>query len=112
MQREFEDGDVSEEEEEYLEEEVAEEPAKFRILKKILGSITKVKLDLYFYTGSMNTKELINQITDMDNFFEYEETDGEKKFKFVVTKLKGQATLWWDGVQGKRRRKKNQIIKS
>lgn len=38
----------------------------------------------------------------MEKFFDYEETKEGKKVKFVVTKLKGHATLWWDGVQEER----------
>ena len=40
----------------------------------------------------------------MEKFFDYEETKDEKKVNFVVTKLKGHATLWWDGVQAERKR--------
>jgi hypothetical protein len=42
----------------------------------------------------------------MENLFEYDKMDDEKKMKFVVTKLKGHATLWWDNVQVERRRNK------
>ena len=34
----------------------------------------------------------------MEKFFDYEEMAEERKVKFVVTKLKGHATLWFDGV--------------
>ena len=40
----------------------------------------------------------------MEKLFDYEEMTKERKVKFVVTKLKGHAALWWDGVQTKRRR--------
>ena len=40
----------------------------------------------------------------MDKFFNYEEMDEGKRVQFAVTKLKGHAALWWDGVQAKRRR--------
>ena len=48
----------------------------------------------------------------MDNFFDYEEMEEEKRVKCTVTKLKGHATLWWDGVQAKRRRPSMQPIKN
>lgn len=38
--------------------------------------------------------------------------DDEKKVKFAITKLKGHAALWWDGVQAERRPKDKQKIKS
>lgn len=53
----------------------------------------------------MEPEELIGWITEMDNFFEYEEMDEEKKVKFVVEILKGCETPWWDGFQIERRRK-------
>ena len=40
----------------------------------------------------------------MENLFDYEEMEEERKVKFVVTKLKGHAPLWWDGVQIERGR--------
>ena len=36
----------------------------------------------------------------------------EKRVKFVVTKFKGQAALWWDGVQAERRRLGKEPIKN
>ena len=50
------------------------------------------------YNGSLNPEELVEWINDMEKFFEYEEMNDEKKVKFAVTKLKGHASLWWDGV--------------
>ena len=48
----------------------------------------------------------------MDNFFDYEEMDEGKRVKFAIKKLKGHATLWWDGVQAERRRVGKQPIKN
>ena len=51
-------------------------------------------------------------INEMNKCFDYEEISEDKKVKFVVTKLKGHATLWWDGVQVERRRVGKKPIKS
>jgi len=48
----------------------------------------------------------------MEKFFDYEEIEEGKKVKFAVTKLKGHATLCWDGVQEERRRLGKQPIKN
>jgi hypothetical protein len=48
----------------------------------------------------------------MDKHFDYEKTPDDKKVKFTVTKLKGHALLWWDGVQAERKKKNKQPIKS
>ena len=38
--------------------------------------------------------------------------DEGKRVKFSITKLKGHAMLWWDGVQAERRRLGKQPIKN
>eukprot|EP00253_Pinus_taeda_P027252 PITA_27252 len=48
----------------------------------------------------------------MEKFFDYEETEDEKKVKFAITKLKGHAAIWWDGVQAERKRLGKQPIKN
>eukprot|EP00253_Pinus_taeda_P028723 PITA_28723 len=48
----------------------------------------------------------------MEKFFDYEETEDEKKVKFVFTKLKGPAALWWDGVKAERKRLGKQPIRN
>eukprot|EP00253_Pinus_taeda_P019513 PITA_19513 len=48
----------------------------------------------------------------MEKLFAYEETEDEKKVNFAVTKLKGHATLWWDGVQAERKRLGKKPIKN
>ena len=40
----------------------------------------------------------------MEKFFDHKEMEKEQKVKFVVTKLKRHASLWWDGVQVERRK--------
>ena len=41
----------------------------------------------------------------MDKLFDSDEKDDEKKVKFIVTRIKGHASLWWNGVQIERRNK-------
>ena len=60
----------------------------------------------------MAAKNLIEWINDLDKYFEYDEVEENKKVKFVVTRLKGQASLWWDNVQAERRKNNNPSIKS
>lgn len=98
-------GDVSEPEAEAVEEEEpAEVTPEMRFFKSVLGSTSKTRLKVSFYIGGLNPEELIDQINDMDKSFDYEEMAEGKRVKFVVTKLKGHAVLWWDGVQAERRR--------
>lgn len=110
-QRELESWDVSEEEEESPKEEVVEYPQETKILNIVLGYVMKENVNLSSYISSLNPKGLIDQIIEMENFFEFDEMEQEKKVKFVVTKLKGCATLWWNVVQVERRRNNKQEIK-
>jgi hypothetical protein len=48
----------------------------------------------------------------MDKFFDYDETNEERKVKFVVTRLKGHASLWWNGVHTERRNQGNVPIRN
>ena len=48
----------------------------------------------------------------MEKFFDYDETYEERKAKFAVTRLKGHASLWWNGVQTERRNQGNVPIKN
>ena len=78
----------------------------------MLRSTARPKTEVSVYQGGLNPEELIDWINGMEKFFDYEETEDEKKVKFVVTKLKGHAALWWDGVQAKRKRLGKQPIKN
>eukprot|EP00253_Pinus_taeda_P016806 PITA_16806 len=40
----------------------------------------------------------------MDKYFECEEVSDDRRVKFTTTRLKGDIALWWDSVQGERRR--------
>jgi hypothetical protein len=64
------------------------------------------------YEGNLNVEELLDWISSLDKYFDYEEIDDEKKVKHAVTRLKGHATLWWDELQADRRRKGKTKIKS
>ena len=69
-----------------------------RFLQSVLRFIARPKTEVSIYEGGLNPEELIDWINGMEKFFDYEETKDEKKLKFAITKLKGHATLWWDGV--------------
>ena len=101
------DGDISDDEEEDQEEavELIQESAKLKLLKLVLGFISRPKIKISIYDSSLKTNTLIDWVSELDKYFEYKEIDEEKKVKFVVTRLKGHATLWWESVQVYRRSK-------
>jgi hypothetical protein len=58
------------------------------------------------YEGNLDFEELMDWVSDLENFFDYEHIDDEKKVKHVVTRIKGNAMLWWDELQSDRKRYK------
>ena len=74
-----------------------------RLLRTVLGSAVKPKIEVPSFAGGLNPEELVDWINEMNKCFDYEEMSEDKKVKFAVTKLKGHAALWWDGVQAERK---------
>ena len=56
------------------------------------------KLEVPIYQGGLDVNEILDWINELDNFFHYDETNDENKVKFAVIRLKGNASLWWNGV--------------
>ena len=95
-------GDTSDEEVHEEEEETIVDTSEVKILKSFFGTGSSSKVDVSFYNGSLDPEELIYWINAMNKHFDYAEVKEEKKVRFVVTKLRGHASLWWDGVQKER----------
>jgi hypothetical protein len=57
------------------------------------------------YEVNLDVEELLDWVSAMEKYFNYEDVDEEKRVRHVVTKLKGHATLWWDELQAERRSK-------
>jgi len=113
-QRDPEAGDMSDPEEEAPEivETPVQESAELKLLMSVLGTSSGPKPELSTYDGSLTAENLIDWVSDLDKYIEYDEIDEEKKVKFVVTRLKGHASLWWDSVQAEMRKKNKPVIES
>ena len=99
-------GDISEAESENEagNEEVSVEDATEERLFRVVARIgAKEKMDIPMYEGNLDFEELLDWIRDLEKYFDYEDVEEDKKFKHVVTRLKGHATLWWDELQADRR---------
>eukprot|EP00253_Pinus_taeda_P008970 PITA_08970 len=99
-------------------EEVAEPEDEFegvtselRLLKSVLLSSHKPRHELPTYDGSLSTDVLLDWLSEVNKYFEFEETSEDKQVKFAATKLKGHASLWWDRIQAERKRLHKQPIK-
>jgi len=112
-QRDPEVGDVSDPKEEEQGEEVEpmQETPELRYFRSILGATLRPKPELPTYDESLTVEHLIDWISELDKYFEYDEIVDKKKARLAVTRLKGHASLWWDNVQTKRRRKNKLLIK-
>eukprot|EP00253_Pinus_taeda_P016521 PITA_16521 len=84
---------------------------ELRLLKSVLLSSHKPRHELPTYDGSLSADVLLDWLSEVNKFFEFEETSEDKQVKFAATKLKGHASLWWDSVQAERRRLNKQPIK-
>ena len=76
-----------------------QETPKLRYFISILGATSRSKPEFPTYDGSLIVEHLIDQISELDKYFEYDEIEEDKRVKLVVTRLKGHASLWWDSVQ-------------
>jgi hypothetical protein len=78
--------------------------------------VTKVgatpKMEVPMYEGNLNVDGFLDWINGMDIQFDYKEVVENNKFKHIVTRLKGYATLWWDELKADRRRKEKAKIRS
>ena len=93
------------------EEEETPETIEMNLLRYVLGSSSTPKLSLSTYDGNLSVEGLVDQIGELDQYFDYEEIDKDKKVKLVVTRLKGQEALWRHSVQDKRKKKNKSVTK-
>ena len=54
---------------------------------------SKPRPELSNYDGSLSTEALLDWISELDKYFEYEEISEDKRIRFAVTKLKGHVAL-------------------
>ena len=80
-----------------------------------LKALTSLKSTPHFnppkYNGKLYSDELVDWITEMEKYFEYENIPEDKKVKIASTKLKSHASLWWEHLQLDRKRKGKDKIK-
>eukprot|EP00253_Pinus_taeda_P021874 PITA_21874 len=102
--RDLEVGDDSEEEAIVTIDGSDEEGSEMRLLRSVLLTSSKPKPEIPNYDGSLSTEVLLDWISELDKYSEFEEVHEDQRVKFDPTNLKGHATLWWDSVQAERRR--------
>jgi len=78
------EGDARHEEEEIPVEDATNE----RLIKAIAWMISKTKMDIPVYEGSLDAEELLDWIRALDTYFDYEDIEDDKKVRHAVTRLK------------------------
>jgi hypothetical protein len=91
--------------------EVEGDVAEECLLKVIVKMGVREKMEVLMYEGNLDVEELLDWITDLYKYFNYEEIQDENNVNHVVTRLKGHATLWWDELQADRRHTGKKKIK-
>jgi hypothetical protein len=94
------------------EEVVVEDVADERLFRVVARIGAREKMDILVYEGNLDVEELLYWIRALDKYFDYEDVEEYKKVKHAITRLKGNAALWWDELQADRRCKGKQKIKS
>ena len=74
-------------------EEVEEDNETAKVLKMLAKVGSKPKMEIPMYEGSLNAEGLMDWIRSIDQYFDYEEVEENKRVKFAVTRLKGHATI-------------------
>ena len=89
-------GDSDEEAESKSSEEEEEDPDEVKILKMLMKTIGRPRIELPMYSGNLNDEELMDWINAPSKYFDFEEIEDKKKVRYAATILKGHATIWWD----------------
>ena len=73
--------------------EAREENEIAKVLKMLAKVGSKPKIEIPMYEGSLNAEELMDWIRSIDQYFDYEEVEENKRVKFAVTRLKGHVAI-------------------
>ena len=59
-------------------------------------------IDLPMYQGKMESEEVLGWIEALENYFELEDIDEDKKVKIEKARLRGTTLTWWTSIQNGR----------
>ena len=63
------------------------------------------RIEVLMYSGNLNVEEIMDWINAMSKYFDFEEIEDKNKVRYVVTRLKGHAAIWWDELEIHRERR-------
>ena len=79
----------------------------------LIKATRRPKVDVPLYEGNLNMEELMDWISSLDKYFEFEEVEDKRKVKFAATRLKGSCNYLVGGVTSIRKEKRkaqNQVM--
>ena len=82
--------------------ECEEDQDEERLLRFLSMAHLKPTMEVVPCDVKLDTNVVLDQISYLEKFFEFEGTPNNRKMKFVVTGLKGHASLWWENFQNNR----------
>ena len=77
-------------------EEEEEDPDEVKILKMLMKTSGRPRIEVPMYSGNLNVEELMDWINALSKYFDFEEIEDKKKVRYAATRLKGHATIQWD----------------
>ena len=79
------------------------------MLRVLSRENSKPVVEVVPYDGKLDPNVVLVWISNMEKFFEYENTPDSRKVKIVVTRLKGHASFWWEDLQIDRQRRRSKL---
>ena len=67
-----------------------------RLLRVLSRANAKPTVEVVPYNGKLDINVVLDWISNIEKFFDYENTLDNRKVKIFVTKLKGHASIWWE----------------
>jgi hypothetical protein len=62
-----------------------------------------IKVDIPNLEGNLQPDDFLDWLQIIERLFKYKEVPKEQKVKIVATKLKKQASIWWENLKRKRK---------
>jgi len=69
-----------------------------------------MKIKISSFSGNLNIESFLDWVYEVEKFFDMAYVPKEKHIKFVVYKLKGGATAWWDQLQITKRSQSKPLV--
>lgn len=79
-----------------------------RALKRSQDYGIRVKVE--DFKGNFDDYAFLDWLVSVKHFFKWKELDEDRKVRFITTKLKGMALVWWKKLQANRVKKEKEKI--